>query len=732
MEADVSFLAVKAIRGAVKEALGESQGRFSEAVEGLTSKLQGYTGPQGGKGDRGLPGERGFPGKDGRDGKDGAHGKNGVDGKTWPKPLDGRDGLPGLAGKDGADGKDGEDGLGLRWRGEYQEGTEYSQNSLVLHGGSLWICLRSKVYTKPGRGSPSWDLLMVPPPPRIAGYGVVQGQGAAGSSITLQTNGVTNVSQTTLNLKNGTNITVSDDGLGGITVALSGLGAGIATFLATPSSANLLAAVTDETGTGSLVFATSPTLVTPALGTPASGVMTNVTGTAASLTAGLATDTVSKTGTGSVYATNTSPTFVTPLLGTPTSGVATNLTGTATGLTSGITNALKSATTTIDVSAAAAPTNTQVLTATSGTTATWQTPGAGALSGISAATGANTIASGNNSGQVWNWALTSDSVIAFTFGETTAATGGTSTTGVPNQVIARFSTLAGSTASPLSVWTRGNRVLDVVPTATQMFLGSGTAALPILAWHDGLGLSSGLYNADNGAVGFSWRNSTKVIFGDATGILGRPAIGIITNSDFNLAGVGGISFASTGFNWPSSGNLVLGMLAVENTRWLAGATQFSKGTADAVSYALNVRKARGTVASPTVITTGDDLYTESGYGYVGATNTYREACRITFDSTGTIADSTTGIGGIIRFANTIAGTDTAPVERYRMESAWFIATETTVNPGTGNLTSLAALAGPYMVNDKLVFAYNNAGTITYITLPLDGLTTLWTHGTAAP
>jgi len=46
------------------------------------------------------------------------------------------------------------------------------------------------------------------------------------------------------------------------------------------TSAQILAAVTDETGTGSLVFATSPTLVTPALGTPASGIVTNLTGTA--------------------------------------------------------------------------------------------------------------------------------------------------------------------------------------------------------------------------------------------------------------------------------------------------------------------------------------------------------------------------------------------------------------------------------------------------------------------
>lgn len=75
--------------------------------------------------------------------------------------------------------------------------------------------------------------------------------------------------------------------------------------------------------------------------------------------------------------TMTSPVFTTPVLWTPTSWVATNLTGTATGLTSGITNALKSATTTVDVSAATAPSSWQVLTATSSTTATWQTPAAG-------------------------------------------------------------------------------------------------------------------------------------------------------------------------------------------------------------------------------------------------------------------------------------------------------------------------------------------------------------------
>lgn len=48
-------------------------------------------------------------------------------------------------------------------------------------------------------------------------------------------------------------------------------------FAAT-TSAQLAGVISDETGTGALVFATSPTLVTPALGTPASGVLTNCTG----------------------------------------------------------------------------------------------------------------------------------------------------------------------------------------------------------------------------------------------------------------------------------------------------------------------------------------------------------------------------------------------------------------------------------------------------------------------
>jgi hypothetical protein len=162
-----------------------------------------------------------------------------------------------------------------------------------------------------------------------------------------------------------------------IGTGVSGLGANIATFLATPTSVNLVNAVTDETGTGSIVFSSSPTLVTPTLGVASATSVNKVTITAPATSATLTlangstlatvggfsttitatanttvtlptTGTLATTGNLSQFAATTSaqvagvvsdetgtgllvfsnsPTLVSPILGTPTSGTLTNATG---------------------------------------------------------------------------------------------------------------------------------------------------------------------------------------------------------------------------------------------------------------------------------------------------------------------------------------------------------------------------------------------------------------------
>lgn len=164
-------------------------------------------------------------------------------------------------------------------------------------------------------------------------------------------------------------------------------------------------------------------------------------------------------------------------------------------------------------------------------------------------------------------------------------------------------------------------------------------------------------------------------------------------------------------------------------------------------------KGSGAINTPIIIERSDGLANFSGFNLTGSP-TVNNAFLALFGGggshDGTFANAavtslfaiyagenwtSTAKGSYLTFETTPLGSTTR-AEAFRVSpSKHLIGVETATDPTAAQLTSGSNAKdrlGFYMKNDKIVFAYNNGGTVTYVTLALDGSATTWVHNTTAP
>jgi hypothetical protein len=324
---------------------------------------------------------------------------------------------------------------------------------------------------------------------------------------------------------------------------IGGLGAGVATWLGTPSSANLAAAVTDETGSGALVFATSPTLVSPALGTPTSvnltygtnlPISTGVDGLGAGVatflatpsSANLASAVTDETGSGPlVFAT--SPTFTSAVtLGTASSTRGTLVLANTSANTVTLQSSNSTAATYTLTFPAAAPVNGYYLQTDTNGVLSWA---AGGGSGGGSPGGSNTQVQFNNAG-----AFGGDAAFTFVNGTGTA----TMSLGVASTTSAALKLYNSASANSVSLASGNNTAswtLTLPPDdgSANQFLQTDGSGNTIWA-----AAAAGTINT--GTAGqITYYSGTNTLSGTSTGT------GVLTALGNNVTGSNGIVLATS-------------------------------------------------------------------------------------------------------------------------------------------------------------------------------------------
>lgn len=142
-----------------------------------------------------------------------------------------------------------------------------------------------------------------------------------------------------------------------------------------------------------------------------------------------------------------------------------------------------------------------------------------------------------------------------------------------------------------------------------------------------------------------------------------------------------------------------------------------------------IRRANGDAGSETAVLSGEVIGNLNFRGHTGSGFTTGVA---TINVIAAENFTTAPAWGTDLVILTTANGTSGLVERLRIsQGGWLIAKELSTDPTTTQLTASDHFT-VYRKNDKLVFAYNNGGTITFLSIPLDGSTTTWTHNTSAP